>query len=59
MADRICRFVDAVGDRERAIAGYDCGFSTFAGWVMVPADVAWKKMEMLSEGVRRASDRLW
>ena len=52
MADRICRFVDAVGDRERVIAGCDCGFSTFAGWAMVPADVAWKKMEML--GSRRA-----
>ena len=30
-ADRICRFVDAVGDRERGIAGCDCGFSIFAG----------------------------
>ena len=43
----------------RVIAGCDCGFSTFAGWAMVPADAAWKKMEMLSEGARRASDRLW
>ena len=59
VADRICQFVDAVGDRERVIAGCDCGFSTFAGWVMVPADVAWKKMEMLTEGARRASARLW
>ena len=59
VADRICRFVDAVGDRERVIAGCDCGFSTFAGWAMVQAEVAWKKMEMLAEGARRASDRLW
>ena len=59
VADRICQFVDAVGDRERVIAGCDCGFSTFAGWVMVPADVAWKKMEMLTEGARLASARLW
>ncbi len=59
VADRICQFVDAVGDKERVIAGCDCGFSTFAGWVMVPADVAWKKMEMLSEGARIASERLW
>ena len=59
VADRICQFVDAVGERERVIAGCDCGFSTFAGWVMVPADVAWKKMEMLTEGARRASARLW
>ena len=59
VADRICQFVEAVGDRERVIAGCDCGFSTFAGWVMVPADVAWKKMEMLAEGARLASARLW
>ena len=58
VADRICRFVDAVGDRERVIAGCDCGFSTFAGWAMVQAEVAWKKMEMLAEGARRASVRL-
>ena len=59
VADRICQFVDVIGDRERVIAGCDCGFSTFAGWVMVPADVAWKKMEMLTEGARIASERLW
>ena len=26
---------------------------------MVPADVAWKKLEMLSSGARIASARLW
>ena len=59
VADRICQFVDVIGDRERVIAGCDCGFSTFAGWVMVPADVAWAKMAMLAEGARIASERLW
>jgi 5-methyltetrahydropteroyltriglutamate--homocysteine methyltransferase len=59
VADRICQFVDVIGDRERVIAGCDCGFSTFAGWVMVPSDVAWKKMEMLSAGAKLASARLW
>lgn len=59
VADRICQFVDVIGDRERVIAGCDCGFSTFAGWVMVPSDVAWKKMEMLSAGARIATERLW
>ena len=59
VADRIFQFVDAVGDRERVIAGCDCGFSTFAGYVMVPADVAWKKLEMLSQGAGIASARLW
>ncbi len=59
VANRICQFVDVIGDRERVIAGCDCGFSTFAGYVMVPADVAWKKLEMLSAGARLASERLW
>ena len=58
VADRICQFVEVIGDRERVIAGCDCGFSTFAGYVMVPADVAWKKLEMLSTGARIASARL-
>ena len=59
VADRICQFVEVVGDRSRVIAGADCGFSTFAGYGMVPADVAWKKLEMLTEGARLASERLW
>jgi 5-methyltetrahydropteroyltriglutamate--homocysteine methyltransferase len=59
VADRICQFVEVIGDRERVIAGCDCGFSTFAGYVMVPSDVAWKKLEMLSTGARLASERLW
>jgi 5-methyltetrahydropteroyltriglutamate--homocysteine methyltransferase len=59
VADRICQFAEVVGDPNRIIAGCDCGFSTFAGWVMVPMDVAWKKLEMLSEGARLASHRLW
>ncbi|MBR45963.1 MAG: methionine synthase [Rhodospirillaceae bacterium] len=59
VADRICQFVEVIGDKERVIAGCDCGFSTFAGYVMVPSDVAWKKLEMLSTGARLASERLW
>ncbi len=59
VADRICQFVEVIGDRERVIAACDCGFSTFAGYVMVPSDVAWKKLEMLSTGARLASERLW
>ncbi len=59
VADRICQFVEVIGDRERVIAACDCGFSTFAGYVMVPSDVAWKKLEMLSRGAQLASERLW
>ena len=59
VADRLCQFAEVVGDRSRIVAAADCGFSTFAGYVMVPADVAWKKLEMLTEGARLASERLW
>jgi hypothetical protein len=36
--------VAAVGDRERVIAGVDCGFGTFAGWEWVTEDVVWAKL---------------
>jgi 5-methyltetrahydropteroyltriglutamate--homocysteine methyltransferase len=41
------------------IASTDCGFSTFAGYVMVGEDVAWEKLRIMSEGARLASERLW
>lgn len=59
VADRILRAVDAVGDRERVIAGCDCGFGTFAGWELVAADVVWAKLAALREGADLASRRLW
>ncbi|ADB51227.1 cobalamin-independent methionine synthase II family protein [Conexibacter woesei] len=59
VADRICRFADAVGDPTRVIASTDCGFSTFAGYTMVAEDVAWKKLEILAEGAQIASKRLF
>ena len=59
VADRICQFVDVVGDRERVIASTDCGFGTFAGFTFVAEDVVWAKLEMLSEGARMATKRLW
>ncbi len=59
VADRICQFVDVVGDRERVIASTDCGFGTFAGFSFVAEDVVWAKLEMLSEGAKMASKRLW
>jgi 5-methyltetrahydropteroyltriglutamate--homocysteine methyltransferase len=51
--------VEALGDRSRVIASTDCGFSTFAGYVMVGEDVAWEKLRIMSEGARLASERLW
>jgi 5-methyltetrahydropteroyltriglutamate--homocysteine methyltransferase len=59
VADRICQFVGVVGDRERVIASTDCGFGTFAGFSFVAEDVVWAKLEMLSEGAKMASKRLW
>lgn len=59
VAKRLLEFVDILGDRERVIASTDCGFSTFAGYVMVAEDVAWAKLRALSEGAALASERLW
>ena len=59
VAKRICEFVDVIGDRERVVASTDCGFSTFAGYVMVAPDVAWAKLGALSEGAAIASKKLW
>lgn len=57
--NRILEAVDAVGDKERVIAGVDCGFGTFAGWEMVAPSVVWKKFAALNEGARLASEKLW
>ena len=46
-------------DRERVIAGCDCGFGTFAGWEMVAPSVVYKKFEALAEGARLATKKLW
>ena len=59
VANRILEAVDAVGDRERVIAGADCGFGTFAGWEMVAASVVWAKFAALAEGAKLASQKLW
>lgn len=59
VAERIERAVRAVGDRERVIAGVDCGFGTFAGYSLVADDVVWAKLEALSQGAALASERLW
>lgn len=59
VAKRILEFVDVIGDRERVIASTDCGFSTFAGYVMVAEDVAWAKLKALADGAALASKTLW
>lgn len=59
VAHRVEEAVAAVGDRERVIAGGDCGFGTFTGreWVIEP--VVWLKLKSLREGADIASTRLW
>jgi 5-methyltetrahydropteroyltriglutamate--homocysteine methyltransferase len=58
VARRVLEAVSAVGDRERVIAGGDCGFGTFTGreWVIEP--VVWLKLKALREGSDLASSRL-
>jgi 5-methyltetrahydropteroyltriglutamate--homocysteine methyltransferase len=59
VAQRIEAVVDALGDKERVIAGVDCGFGTFVGWEWVAEDVVWAKLKSLREGAAIASKRLW
>ena len=58
VAERIERFAGIVG-RERVIAGTDCGFSTFAGFGAVDAEIVYAKLASLAEGAGIASERLW
>jgi 5-methyltetrahydropteroyltriglutamate--homocysteine methyltransferase len=59
VARRIQEAVSAVGDRERVIAGVDCGFGTFTNreWVIEPA--VWLKLKSLRQGADLATSRLW
>lgn len=59
VADRIERFVDAVGDPTRVIAGADCGLGTFAGFGALHPEIAWKKLESLVEGAALATERVF
>jgi 5-methyltetrahydropteroyltriglutamate--homocysteine methyltransferase len=59
VARRLEQAVAVVGDRERVIAGTDCGFGTFAGREYVAEDVVWVKLAAAAEGARIASRRLW
>jgi 5-methyltetrahydropteroyltriglutamate--homocysteine methyltransferase len=59
VADRICQWVDAVGDRERIIASTDCGFGSFAAFAFVAEDVCWAKLRALADGAELATERLW
>jgi 5-methyltetrahydropteroyltriglutamate--homocysteine methyltransferase len=54
VARRLRGFVDLVG-AERVMAGTDCGFSTFAGFGAVDAEIVYAKLSALAEGAALAS----
>ena len=57
VAQRIARFASVVGP-ERVIASNDCGFATASAGDQVHPDVAWAKLQALTEGAQLASERL-
>ena len=59
VAQRILRYAQVI-DRERLIAGVDCGFGTSVrAEPMVADSIVWAKLRALSEGAAIASKRLW
>ena len=59
VAQRIGRYAGVI-DRERLIAGVDCGFGTAVrSDPMVADSIVWAKLRALSEGAAIASKRLW
>jgi 5-methyltetrahydropteroyltriglutamate--homocysteine methyltransferase len=59
VAQRIGRYAEVV-DRERLIAGVDCGFGTAVrADPMVVDSIVWAKLRALSEGAAIATKRLW
>jgi 5-methyltetrahydropteroyltriglutamate--homocysteine methyltransferase len=59
VARRLEEAVSVVSDRERVVAGTDCGFGTFAGREYVAEEIVWVKLAAAAEGARIASSRLW
>jgi 5-methyltetrahydropteroyltriglutamate--homocysteine methyltransferase len=59
VARRLQEAVAAVGDKERVIAGTDCGFGTFAGREYVAEEIVWVKLRSAADGARIASEKLW
>jgi len=53
VANRIRGFADLVG-ADRVIAGTDCGFSTFAGFGAVDAEIVYAKLATLADGAKLA-----
>ena len=59
VAQRLERYVSAVGTPDRVVAGTDCGFATVVdGANVVHPEIVWTKLEALVEGAELASQRL-
>ena len=59
VAQRIGRYAEVI-DRERLIAGVDCGFGTAVRSDPIVVDsIVWAKLRALSEGAAIASKKLW
>jgi 5-methyltetrahydropteroyltriglutamate--homocysteine methyltransferase len=58
VAQRIARYARLV-DRDRLMAGVDCGFSVHVGTQGIDPDVTWGKLRALADGAAIASERLW
>jgi len=56
IAQRLARYIAIVG-HDRVVASTDCGFGTFAGYGKIDPDVAWKKLNALSQGAALAAAR--
>ncbi|MFC6873471.1 cobalamin-independent methionine synthase II family protein [Halobellus marinus] len=59
VADRLCKWAEVVGDPTRILAAPDCGLATLAGHHVVDPEIAWAKLEALSQGADNASQRLF
>jgi 5-methyltetrahydropteroyltriglutamate--homocysteine methyltransferase len=57
VADRLVRLAEVVG-AENVLAGTDCGFAQVAFLQRVHPEVQWAKLQAISEGAKRASERL-
>ncbi len=53
IAERLERAVRAVGDRERVMAGTDCGFGTIVGDTQVSEDVGWARVRRQTSEIAR------
>jgi 5-methyltetrahydropteroyltriglutamate--homocysteine methyltransferase len=59
VAQRILRYAEVI-DRERLIAGVDCGFGTAVRTEPTVVDsIVWAKLRALSDGAAIASKKLW